>query len=80
MQLLRGDEPRGRRCERLPNRRIGLLNTSESPISSEPAASMWLSMTPMVWIVELRGSRLCRELLVFGRLRARRGILKGFKA
>ena len=36
-------------------------------------------MAPMVWIAELRESRLCREILVFGRLGARRGILNGFE-
>ena len=58
---------------------LGWSKALESPICSEPAASIWVSMTPMVWIAGLRGSRLCREILVFGRLRARRGILKGFK-
>ena len=59
---------------------IDRLKASESPIRSELTASIWASMAPMVWIAGLRGSRLCREILVFGRLRAWRGVLKGFKA
>ena len=63
----------------VPMRPMGLLKASESPICSEPAASIWVSMVPVMWAASLRRSRLCREIPVFGRMRALCWVLHGLK-